>query len=158
MLYGASAGGLCLFPVFHLDHCCDATSDGEVSHHSDLSRGARGNKVVEDVIGYLFIEDTLVSKAYKVELQSFELETKSVWYVADPNLAEIGESSFRTQRRKLWTMYFDFVLSGLVRIWKGFDQVRRHSEILYWCELEDDSGRFGEKNIVCRLTAKKLAS
>ena len=158
MLYGVSTGGLGWLPVVHLDHCCDATSGGEVSDHSDLPRRARGNKVVEDLISCLFIEDTLLSKAYEVVLQSFELETEGVWYVGDPDLTEIRESSFWTQRRKLWTTYCDFVLSGLVRIWKGFDQVRRHSEILYWCDLEGEPGRLGEKNPVCRLTAKKLAS
>src|SRR3954451_8978037 len=72
--------------IFSFDDRLDAAPDREVADDGHATWLKRGDEVVEDLVGDLFVEDAFVAELDKVVLQRLQLDTRRVRYIRDSDL------------------------------------------------------------------------
>jgi len=100
------------------NHCLNSAADMEIADYFTANRLAGSNKIIQDLIGHVFVEYSLISVGDDVELQRFELDNFLIGYVCDSNRGEIGLSCFGADRGKLGARDIDLVFTTGVLVWK----------------------------------------
>ena len=114
----------CLLRVRRSDCRLDAAADREVTDHRHPSWMARGDKIVEDLIGHSLVENPAVAESDDVVLQRLQLDAVIRRHVCDANLTEVGKACFRANRRELRTVDRDLELPFRTRIRECLDRCR----------------------------------
>jgi hypothetical protein len=84
-------------------------------------------KVVEDSVGHIFVENTFVAEPLQVQLKALELDTLLVRNVAKHERSEVWLAGFRTDRSEFGTHDFDAILSVWVGVVEALELVGK------WC-------------------------
>lgn len=92
-----------------------------------LSRLTDRYEVVQNTIGDVFIENSLVAKLLQIQFQTLELDAQFAWYVAKDQRPKVGLTCFRANRRKLRASNFDFVSAIGKTILENFELVLKRS-------------------------------
>src|SRR5437868_1156102 len=71
------------------DDRLDAAANVEVTRHLHPAWPARCRQVVEDAVYCPLVEDPIVAVTPEIELETFELETQSIWYIVDEDRSEV---------------------------------------------------------------------
>ena len=97
-------------------HSFDSTADREITDDGHPSRRARGDEIIEDLVGDRFVEDPAIAKADHVVLQRFQLDTAIARHVADADFAEVWKAGLRAHRGELGKVDGDFEIALGTRI------------------------------------------
>ena len=68
----------------------NASADGKFAYYLTADRFAGGDQIIQDLVDDMLIEDPLVAKGEKVELERLELKDPLIGHVSDPNRGEVG--------------------------------------------------------------------
>ena len=74
----------------------DAAAHGEVTDDRHPPRLTGGDEIVENLIRHVFVENALVAELNKVVFEGLQFDAQPIGHICDANLAEIGQSGFRT--------------------------------------------------------------
>lgn len=100
-------------------------------------------KVVEDSVGHIFVENTFVAEPLQVQLKALELDTLLVRNVPKDQSSEIWLAGFRTDGSEFGTHDFDAILSVWVGVVKALELVgkrcSRHGR--FESDKEDEIGK-----------------
>ena len=100
-------------------------------------------KVVENPVGHIFVENSFVAEFLQVQLETLELNTLLVRNVSKHKRSEIGLACFRTDRSEFGAYDFDAILSVRVRVVKALELVgkrcSRHGR--FESDKEDEIGK-----------------
>jgi len=80
---------------------CPAAFDGCISRLYDR------NEVVHDSVRHRFVKNSLVAKPLKIHFQTLQLDAHLIRNVSKDEGAEVGLSSFGTDRSEFGTVMFD---------------------------------------------------
>src|SRR4051812_28565986 len=108
--------------VFDRDGFCHAAPSAEGGFDLHKSRLDDGDQVIHDRIGNVFVEDSLVTEALQVELQTFQLDAFFVGSVGDSECPEIWLASLRADRGELGSHNSDFVVAGWKLVFESFQK------------------------------------
>jgi hypothetical protein len=75
------------------------------------TRLADGYKIVQNAIGYVFVEDSFVTEFLQVKFKTFQLDTALGGHIAENQGTEVGLAGLGADRSKFGTTNLDFVLS-----------------------------------------------
>lgn len=100
-------------------------------------------KIVENPVGHIFVENSFVAEFLQVEFEALELDTLLVRNVAKHERSEIGLAGFRTDRSEFGTHDFDAILSVRVGVVKALELVGKRCSRHGWFESakEDEIGK-----------------
>src|SRR5262245_17851535 len=102
---GYAAGGMRRFGrrsgMGRGDHRVDAAADPEITHHGHAARPDRGHQVVEDAVGDVLVEVSLVAERPEVELQRLQLDAQARRDVLDADGREVRLPGPRAQAGEL---------------------------------------------------------
>jgi hypothetical protein len=107
----------------HGDDRRDSAASTPVAFERHASRIHNGHKVVQDTIGNVLVEDSLVAKFLKVQLQALQFDTFQVRDVSKDERAEIWLASFGAHRCKLGAFDFDMVVAVGERVIEAFELI-----------------------------------
>lgn len=79
-----------------------------------------GNKIVQNAVGYILVENTFVSKLLQVKLQAFQFNAESIGHVTKHQRPKIGLARLGTNRGEFGAIDLDFVLAIRKTIFKYF--------------------------------------
>jgi 7-carboxy-7-deazaguanine synthase len=74
-------------------------------------RLANCDKIVQDPVGHILVEDSLIAKLLQVELKTLELDTLLMWHVSKNQSTKIGLPRFWTDRCEFGTLNLNFIFS-----------------------------------------------
>ena len=95
----------------------DAAAHREVADDRHAPRLTGGDKIVENLIRHVFVENALVAELDKVVFEGLQFDAQPIGHIGDANLTEIGQSGFRTDGCELGAADGDFVVA--IRLWIG---------------------------------------
>src|SRR5437899_5909420 len=104
------------------DHGFDAAAHREVADDGHPARLARRDEVVEDLVRHGLVINAAIAELDDVVLEGLELDAPRIGRISDADLAEIGESGFRTYRRELRTIDRDLVVAFGTRVRKRVER------------------------------------
>ena len=110
---GRSAG----VRVGRLHHRVDPTPHEPVGRDRHAAGGDGGHQVVEDPVGHVLVEATLVAVAPQVQLERLELHQRLVGHVGDAHRGEVGLPGQRAEAGELRGVTRDQVVPPGVRDW-----------------------------------------
>ena len=90
---------------------------------------AGSDEVVENFVGYRFVEDAFVAVAQVVVLERFELDASLAWDVANRHGPKVRQACFGADGRKLRVDVRDYVAAIGCRIRECFDRWCVHRTI-----------------------------
>ena len=96
----------------------NTSADGEFSYNLAANRFAGDYQIIQDLVDDMLIENPLVAKGEKVELERLQLEDPLIGHVSDPNCSEIGLPCLGAKRGELGAGNIDFVLAARVLVRK----------------------------------------
>src|SRR3954453_15990753 len=104
------------------DDGLDAAPHRKISDDLHAARMDRADEVVEDLVGDVLVENAAVAEFDQVILQRLELDARRIGHVSNPDLPEIGQACFRTERCELRTIDGDLVVAVRPRVRKGLER------------------------------------
>jgi len=111
--------------VFGFDADGDAASDGEIGVDLAPSWVEDFHEVVENAVGYVFVEDAFVAEGPEVEFEGFGFDDFLVGDVADGNVGEVGLASHGANAGKFIGGKFDEIIAIGVAVGEGFQGAGR---------------------------------
>src|SRR6266542_4268606 len=97
---------LCLYPAAH----------AEIAHDLDPARCRHRHKVIENAVGHVFVEGTLVTVGPDVELDAPELDEHAIGHVPYPDGGEVGLACLGAEAGELRDLEGDLVVAVRMRI------------------------------------------
>ena len=101
-----------------------AAADREIADDGHPPRLARGDEVVEDLVGDRLEEDAAIAELDHVVLQRLQLDTAIAGHVSDADFAEVGQARLRTDRGELGAADRDLELALGPGIGECLERVR----------------------------------
>jgi hypothetical protein len=106
-------------------HRPDASSYRKIADNGQAPGREERDQGVEDLVDDVFVEDPAVPELDQVVLQGLQFEAAGGRHVRDPDLAEVGQSRLRADRRELGARDRDFVVTVRSRIGKRLERGHR---------------------------------
>src|SRR5262245_56886809 len=100
----------------------DAAAYRKIADDGHPSGLTRRDKVVQDLLCDIFVENTLIAEINEIVLECLQFDTQPIGDVSNANLTEIRQSGFWTHRRELRASNGDLVVTVGLRIGKRFDR------------------------------------
>lgn len=120
------------------DDGVDPSADLEVAHDRHLSGFDGTDQVVQDPVGHVLVEMTLVAKRPQVELQGLQFDAKKVRDVANCEGGEVRLPGLRAQASELGAGEMDLVIPPRLRVGERL-------QILGWLRTHVFGSPFGKR-------------
>lgn len=109
----------------HSDNRANAATRCEFGSQCRLPRLDHGDKVVQNSVGHIFVENAFIAKLLQVELEAFEFDALLIGGVIECQHAKIGLSRFGANGGEFGTNDFDLIVSFRKLIVKRFQNVAK---------------------------------
>jgi len=99
----------------------DSAACRELRGHDCLPRRACFHEIVQDVVGYRFIESALIPIRSEIELKRLAFNTESIGDIVDIDPGKVRLSGDWTNRSEIVRFEMNVIVSPGRRIWKGLE-------------------------------------
>ena len=103
----------------HDDPRTDSPPRREAGHERHAPWLEHGHQIVEDPIGDVLVEDSLVAEGLEIQFQALQFHAGLIGHVAEREGAEVWLAGLRADRGELWTDMLNGVITARELVGKG---------------------------------------
>ena len=103
----------------HPDHGVNIATRVEIGFQLHPERIAGCHEIVEDPIGDVLVEDSLVAEGLEIQFKALQLHAGLIGHVAEREGAEVWLAGLRAYRGELWTDMLNGVIPARELVGKG---------------------------------------